>query len=102
MTYHVQCVMSLNGLQSHAACKYTCPRGWTTEYYGYLMSIYYKDSPSEFTCVDVALKTVPESSSNHVGMLFLFVEGLCLVLHTIKTMNYHVQLSDTSQWPSYD
>ena len=57
--------------------KYTCPSGWTTEYYGYLMSNFYKDSTSEFTCVDVSLKTVPGSSHNHAGMLFLFVEGRC-------------------------
>ena len=57
--------------------KYTCPSGWTREYYGYLMSNYYQEATSEFTCVDIDFKTVPGSSSDHNGLLFHFVEGRC-------------------------
>ena len=57
--------------------KYTCPSGWTREYYGYLMPNYYQEATSEFTCVDIAFKSVPGSSAVQSGLLFHFVEGRC-------------------------
>ena len=57
--------------------KYTCPTGWTREYYGYLMSENYKYPRSQFTCVDTAFKPVTGSSADHNGLLFYFVEGRC-------------------------
>ncbi|XP_065914339.1 short-chain collagen C4-like isoform X3 [Dysidea avara] len=57
--------------------KYTCPSGWTREYYGYLMSERYSHHPSQFTCIDVAFKSIVGSSANHDGMRFYFVEGRC-------------------------
>ena len=58
--------------------KYTCPTGWTREYYGYLMAEYHGGSHrSQFTCVDVALKPVPGSAANQNGLLFHFTEGRC-------------------------
>ena len=59
--------------------KYTCPTGWTREYYGYLMSSYYGSDRHriQFTCVDTAFKSVPGSSANNDGLVFYFVEGRC-------------------------
>ena len=59
--------------------KYTCPTGWTREYYGYLMAEYSGNNHrrSQFTCVDTALKSVVGSSANKNGLLFYFVEGRC-------------------------
>ena len=57
--------------------KYSCPSGWTREYYGYLMSEYHGHHPSQFTCVDIAFKSVIGSSANYDGLLFYFVEGVC-------------------------
>ena len=58
--------------------KYTCPTGWTREYYGYLMAGYYNYHRSQFTCVDTALKPANGSSiTDHEGLLFYFVEGRC-------------------------
>jgi len=57
--------------------KYTCPSGWTREYYGYLMSGLHSHHPSQFTCVDIAFKSVIGSVANHDGLLFYFVEGRC-------------------------
>ena len=59
--------------------KYTCPTGWTREYYGYLMASYDrgKQFRSQFTCIDTALKPVTGSSANKNGLLFYFVEGRC-------------------------
>ena len=60
--------------------KYTCPKGWTTEYYGYLMAEYSRAGRyrSQFTCLDTALKPANGSLiANHDGLLFYFVEGRC-------------------------
>jgi len=57
--------------------KYTCPTGWTTEYYGYLMSGHYNHHRQEYSCVDRSLKTTIGSSTNHNGYLFYIVEGVC-------------------------
>ena len=38
--------------------KYTCPSGWTREYFGYLMSEHYNHGRSQFSCVDHSLKSV--------------------------------------------
>ena len=57
--------------------KYTCPSGWTTEYYGYLMTERHNHHRSRFTCVDIAFKSVTGSSADKSGLLFYFVEGRC-------------------------
>ena len=58
--------------------KYTCPSGWTREYYGYLMASYHAHANNnEYTCVDIAMKPALGSVSNKDGMLFYFVEGRC-------------------------
>ena len=59
--------------------KYTCPTGWTREYYGYLMTSYHSGDRNrlQYTCVDIAFKKVPGSSANKNGLLFYFVEGRC-------------------------
>ena len=59
--------------------KYTCPTGWTREYYGYLMSekAYNNHHRSQYTCVDTAFKSAIGSSADHNGLLFYFVEGRC-------------------------
>ena len=35
--------------------KYTCPSGWTREYFGYLMSEHHSYHRSQYTCVDHSL-----------------------------------------------
>ena len=57
--------------------KYTCPTGWTREYFGYLMSERYNTHRSQFSCIDHSLKAVIGSSSNNGGFLFVPVEGVC-------------------------
>jgi len=42
--------------------KYTCPGGWTREYFGYLMSEHHNYHQSQFSCVDYNLKSVIGSS----------------------------------------
>ena len=52
---------------------YTCPTGWTREYYGYLMSerTFSTHHHSQFTCVDTAIKPVV-GSANQDGLLFFW------------------------------
>ena len=57
--------------------KYTCPSGWTREYFGYLMSERIGHYRSQFSCVDYSLKPVSGSSQNHHSFLFYTVEGVC-------------------------
>ena len=57
--------------------KYTCPTGWTREYFGYLMAERFDSSRSQFTCVDHAFKTVPGSAAHSHGLRFYKVEGRC-------------------------
>ena len=59
--------------------KYTCPTGWTREYYGYLMSSLTGSGRhrTQYTCMDTALKSVVGSSAVNYGLLFMFVEGRC-------------------------
>ena len=59
--------------------KYTCPTGWTREYYGYLMSSHHgvDRHRTQYTCVDTAFKAVPGTSTDKNGFLFYFVEGRC-------------------------
>ena len=57
--------------------KYTCPAGWTREYYGYLMSSHSGHQRTQYTCLDTELKSVVGSSANHNGLLFYFVEARC-------------------------
>ena len=60
--------------------KYTCPSGWTREYYGYLMAeIFNSRVRNRFTCIDTALKVVPGSVANKDGLVFYFTEGSCAV-----------------------
>ena len=59
--------------------KYTCPSGWTTEYYGYLMTE--QNHPNQhglhFICVDKVLKAVTGTYYHDDGSLLIFVEGRC-------------------------
>ena len=52
--------------------KYTCPKNWTIEYYGYLMAEqnhahHYR---FQFTCVDELLKPIIGTSHSYDGLLF--------------------------------
>ena len=41
------------------------------------MSSHYGRHRTQYTCVDIAIKSVTESSANRNGLLFYFVEGRC-------------------------
>ena len=57
--------------------KTSCPRGWTREYYGYLMAEEKNGKRTEYVCVDSAMDAVP-GSQNHISSgHFYHVEGHC-------------------------
>ena len=56
--------------------KYTCPSGWTREYFGFLMSEHHANHRSQFSCIDYSLTGVIRSSHYHNGFLFYPVEGV--------------------------
>ena len=59
--------------------KYTCPKDWTTGYYGYLMSerTHTSHKRSLFSCVDSSLTPVIGTNHDRNGLLFYPVEGRC-------------------------
>ena len=58
--------------------KVSCPKSWTREYYGYLMTNHYNhNSNKQYECIDNYPDVIPGSSSNRNGALFYFVEAVC-------------------------
>ena len=60
--------------------KYTCPTGWTREYYGYMMTDYYPNYRSQFVCMDTAFKSAKgggPKSTYFGGWHPHFVEARC-------------------------
>ena len=72
MMWYVQFAMSINGLQFY---KYTCHKGCTREYYGYLMPERFDHSWSQYT--DHAFKVTPGSATHKHDLQFYKVEGRC-------------------------
>ena len=59
--------------------KYTCPTGWTREYYGYLMAeaTVGNRHRSQYICMDNNLKGVNSPLADNNEAVFYFVEGRC-------------------------
>ena len=57
--------------------RYTCPSGWTREYYGYLTAERHLHHRSTFECMDVSPETVTGGQSDHDGAIFSHVEPRC-------------------------
>ena len=61
--------------------KTSCPRGWTSEYTGFLMAEHNEHRASTFECVDSNMDTLQGGSANHNGGYFFAVEARCGSLH---------------------
>ena len=58
--------------------KTSCPKSWTREYYGYLMTEYHGHYPNkQYECVDHNPDVIAGSAKNTNGALFYFVEAVC-------------------------
>ena len=57
---------------------YECPSGWTTEYFGWLMTSYFRNhGASTFVCVDFNAGVVPGEAANDNGALLYHVQTAC-------------------------
>ena len=57
--------------------QYTCPTGWTREYFGYLVSAKYTHHRSTYECMDTSLETISGGQDDENGALFYHVEARC-------------------------
>ena len=58
--------------------RHVCPRGYTREYFGYLMSSYYNHPQNlEPACVDVNPQVISGTQRNTNGILFYFMRVIC-------------------------
>jgi len=74
----VVCYVRSRGTQLMMPARDDCPRGWTEEYHGYLMTEHHGHTMSRnFICVDQEPESVPGSHSNHNGALLYLVEPDC-------------------------
>ena len=74
----VVCYVRSRGTQLMIPARDDCPRGWTEECHGYLMTEHYDHSMSRnFICVDHQPESVPGSHSSHNGALLYLVEANC-------------------------
>ncbi|XP_019639606.1 PREDICTED: short-chain collagen C4-like [Branchiostoma belcheri] len=79
--YDVPCSVCLvSGRSAHVMipARLSCPRGWSKEYSGYLMSGAFNDASNKnFICVDGAPELRQGSSADLNGALLLLVEAQC-------------------------
>ncbi len=68
------CLSTKRGTKIMIPGRISCLKGWTREYYGYLMSEKENHHRSQFTCVDVNPEGVPGTSKNIDGALLYPVE----------------------------
>ena len=57
--------------------RFSCPSGWTLEYYGYLMSNNVLSQRTMFECVDKHPESIPGSAADTDGALFYHTEARC-------------------------
>ena len=58
--------------------KISCPKSWTREYYGYLMTEYHPNNRNAvYECIDNYPDVIAGSAKNTNGALFYFVEAVC-------------------------
>ena len=57
--------------------KIDCPKNWTREYYGYLMTEHKDHRRSMFECVDKEQESLPGNHADTNGVLFYHVEADC-------------------------
>ena len=72
------CFMPEKIAQVMIPAKTSCPRSWTVEYTGYLMTEHYgSQNNKEYICVDKDSEPVPGSAGNNNGALLYHVTATC-------------------------
>ncbi|CAH1793932.1 unnamed protein product [Owenia fusiformis] len=80
------CRVPERGSQIMIPAHKSCPDTWTLEYNGYLMSEGYKNSKSDYICLDEAPEADEGGHEDKNGALLLVVEADCG--HTLPCPNY--------------
>ena len=74
----VVCYVSTRVSYLMIPAKISCPKTWTTEYQGYLMSERYDHkSNTVYECVDKDAESIPGSVANTDGALFYHIQAKC-------------------------
>ena len=74
----VVCYVSNRTTYLMIPAKITCPKSWTMEYQGYLMSNYHlHNRNADYVCVDKNAEGIPGSGANTEGSLFYHVQARC-------------------------
>jgi len=68
------CVTTQRSIKVMIPGKTSCSKGWTKEYFGYLMADYYGHHRTQFTCVDIGAESVQNTAENKDGALLYFVK----------------------------
>ena len=72
------CYSSTKIVKLMIPARITCPSSWTIEYKGYLMADYFDIKRNAvYECVDENAESIPGSSANTNGALFLFTASTC-------------------------
>jgi hypothetical protein len=64
------CLTTAYATQMMVPGTYQCPSGWSSLYYGYLMSTHYTQGASEFTCIDVNATHFGTNASQNGNLLY--------------------------------
>ena len=80
--YNVPCAVCYVAKRSNKLvipAKVSCPKSWTREYYGYLMTEYHGHfANKQYECVDHNPDVIPGSGQRNTnGALFYFVQAVC-------------------------
>ena len=72
------CLTYTRGIVLMIPGKYTCPRDWTREYYGYLMAERHNhENPSTFECIDSFAESIIGTGTHTPGGILMHVESRC-------------------------
>ena len=72
------CLTYTRGIVLMIPGKYTCPRDWTREYYGYLMAERHNHvNPSTFECIDSFAESITGTGTDSPGGILMHVESRC-------------------------
>ena len=71
------CRVEMRATSIMLPARYTCPRGWTREYKGFLMASYHSQRKSEYVCVDSEMRVLPGHAEDKDGNLLYSVGAIC-------------------------
>ena len=71
------CRVEMRSTSIMLPARYTCPRGWTHEYKGFLMASSHLNRKSEYVCVDIEMRVLPGLAEDKNGNTLHSVGAIC-------------------------